>query len=468
MFELAFILLLLGLVLLAAGILGRRIGDEPRCKACGHDLSGLMIHEVAREAPDAIPCPECGEDLKIASISPGDLGSPIQLGRRVRRRGAIVLGLLLLLPSAGIFAVAGVMLAAGPSWNDRKPVTILIYEARRLRGSRADAAMTELYTRLIQDTATIAQQRAIINAALDVQESDDRRWFGESYTVLLGWGSLFDIAARQNTAATAEQNRRYARNALAIRFEHRSRARPGDQWPLGVIIERARIAGHATPFARPVLEEFSIGPWTLDTSTVVVTGSAQTNQGTRPTRFTAAVVPLGDLPFGRHEVRQKWSIDLHDASGGGINPSVYRTWTIDVTSSVLVVPSDLETVDVYDDADLEAAVSREFRNLRLFHQDGDPMRLELMLGEPLANLALSATIVGEHGERKFGSIASRQGDSAGMRYLLSGDWPKALGLPRRLRLQTCTDAARATPDLERILNLDLTLDLPGYGESEPE
>lgn len=469
MFELAFIMAILGVVFFIAGFVGRRMGMEPRCKPCGYDLSGLVTPGQPPTGLDSppTPCPECGIDLRLGTTAPGDLGSPIRFGRRKRRRGAMLLGLVLLLPSSLILGYAGVSILAGPSWNDRKAVSILIFEARRFRGDRADAAITELYTRLIEERATVAQQRAIIDAALDIQRSEPDRWFGTPYNVLLSWGTLFDIAARQNGAATPEQARAYAQNALAIRFEHRSRARPGDQWPLGIIIDRARVAGHMQPFVRPVLEELTIGPWTLDVSTIDVTGTASAPHGRESTRFNAAVVSLGDIPLGRHDVRQKWSINVHEVAGPGIGPLI-GTWTAEITSTVLVQPRGFETVEVYQDADLMASMSSELLGPVSIFNQGNPSirRVDVILTRCYADIACGVTLIGDHGELAIGQLTARRGQ-LGMTYQFPVDWPASLGEPRRLRLQTSTDAARATPDLERILDVDITLDLAGPPTDSP-
>lgn len=461
MFELAFILLVLGLVLLGAGVVGRRMGDEPRCKGCGYDLSGLVApgqEPTGRDAP-GIHCPECGCDLKLTTTSPGDLGSPIRIGHRKRRRTAIALGIILLLPSVSLLGYAGAMLIAGPSWIHRKPVTILIYEARNLRGERADAAITELYKRLIETTTTPAQERAIISAALEVQAlPDPGLWFGTPYRVLLGWGTLFDIAARQNGNATPEQARKYVQNALAIRFEHRSRARPGDDWPLGVVIDRTRVAGVERPLIRPVLEELSIGPWTLDTSTVVITGAANARNGER---FIAAVVPLGEIPLGRHTVRQRWTVSAHEPGGPRAAPgAIMGSWTVEIESTVLVQPRGFETVDVYVDGQQQSDLREAMRASLVALRPGDPgsITVDVSLTRGSANMALRAIVEGDQGEWPIGHIYARDGQAT-TQYRLMADWPATLGAPRRLRLETNTDVARMTPSLERIVDLNITLDL---------
>ncbi len=460
MFELAFILLLLGVVLLGAGVVGRRTGDEPRCKACGYDLSGLVTpgQEPAGHGAPVIVCPECGRDLKLTTTSPGDLGSPIRIGRRKRQRTAIVLGIILLLPSGGLFGYAGALIIAGPSWNHRKPVTILMYEARNLRGNRADAAMTELYKRLIETTTTPAQERAIIDAALEIQaRPDPSLWFGTRYGVLISWGTLFDIAARQNGSATPQQARKYVQNSLAIRFEHRSRVRPGDDWPLGVVIDRARVAGLERPMIHPVLEELTIGPWTLDLSTVVVTGAARVPAGRASERFIAAVAPLGDIPLGRHEVRQRWTINAHDPAAGGVGfGPLIDSWSIEVTSSVIVHPRNYETVEVYVDAEQQF----DFRATVVTMRPGDPasMTVDVFLTRAPANIALLAIVEGDHGELPIGHVYAHEGQAT-THYRLMGDWPAKFGAPRRLRLETSTDVARMTPNLERIVDFEVKLDL---------
>lgn len=465
MFELAFILLLLGIVVFSAGVVGRRTGDEPRCKACGYDLSGLVRPGQAPTGRDApgIMCPECGVDLKLTTTAPGDIGSPIRIGRRKRGRSAIMLGVVLLLPAVGVLGYAGVMIVAGPGWSHRKPVTLLMYEAKHLRGHRADGAITELYKRLIENTTTPAQERAIIDAALEIQaRPDPSLWFGTRYGVLISWGTLFDIAARQNGSATPEQARKYVQNSLAIRFEHRSRVRPGDDWPLGVVIDRARVAGFQRPMIRPVLEELTIGSWTLDLSTVVVTGASRVPGGGASERFVAAVAPLVDIPLGRHEVRQRWTINAHDPAAGGVGPGpLIDSWIVEITSTVIVHPRGYETVEVFTDASLAATIAPVISHGETwFHDDGQEVWLHsrVSLDEVTANVAWRVVAVGESGEVLLGTMVAREGQSA-MTYLLKAVWPSSHGRPLRIEFHPSTDVARTTPDIERILDIRVTHDL---------
>ena len=64
--------LILSIAALAWGLRGRRVGQEPRCRKCDYDLSGIPLDR----------CPECGTDVD----------GRFRRGRRVRRKPLVILG----------------------------------------------------------------------------------------------------------------------------------------------------------------------------------------------------------------------------------------------------------------------------------------------------------------------------------------------------------------------------------------
>lgn len=107
-----------GILLLALGLRGRRVGADETCRQCGYDLRG--------RAGDAAACPECGTSL----ATPG----AIFRGRRRRRPLLIVLGTLV-----ALFAGATAGLDRADMLNARTldrltPTSYLLWRADRDRG----------------------------------------------------------------------------------------------------------------------------------------------------------------------------------------------------------------------------------------------------------------------------------------------------------------------------------------------
>ena len=84
-------LALVGAVMLALGLRGRRVGDHPMCRRCGFDLFGRPA--------DSHGCPECGADVTR--------DRSIVLGVRQRRRWAVWSGSVMLLPAISTLAILG-------------------------------------------------------------------------------------------------------------------------------------------------------------------------------------------------------------------------------------------------------------------------------------------------------------------------------------------------------------------------
>ena len=125
-------LLLFGLGLIAVGVRGRLVGEALYCRGCGFELSGLLerktdigLRRVAGEP--ACVCPECG--AKIAETDDA------RVGRRVRRRWAIVAGVVVLILvvaplGAGLYRSGGKF-----NWMRMKPDGWVLADALRYENS---------------------------------------------------------------------------------------------------------------------------------------------------------------------------------------------------------------------------------------------------------------------------------------------------------------------------------------------
>jgi hypothetical protein len=96
---------LLGVALLWFGLRGRRVDDHPICRKCGFDLFGRPHGSTA--------CSECGADLheRRAMLD----------GRRVRRRGMIAAGELLVAGALTLGGGAGHAARSISDWQPYKP-----------------------------------------------------------------------------------------------------------------------------------------------------------------------------------------------------------------------------------------------------------------------------------------------------------------------------------------------------------
>src|SRR3954467_8495060 len=100
---------LLGLWLLVRGLRGGRVGDHPRCRACGFDLFGLPSGRGR--------CTECGADLSRPRAS--------VTGVRRRRPGMLAIGATLFLLATAT-ATGSVLTRRGKiEWYHHEPAWLL-------------------------------------------------------------------------------------------------------------------------------------------------------------------------------------------------------------------------------------------------------------------------------------------------------------------------------------------------------
>ncbi|MEM7228075.1 MAG: zinc ribbon domain-containing protein [Planctomycetota bacterium] len=101
MLNLAFILFGISVLGLLIGLIGRRVGNEPRCRSCTHDLTGI-------HADDAdVRCPECGCTTSAKRI---------RHGHRVRRPRIMACAGAIFVAALSIVVMDQYVHAIGRSW----------------------------------------------------------------------------------------------------------------------------------------------------------------------------------------------------------------------------------------------------------------------------------------------------------------------------------------------------------------
>lgn len=190
LWAVAIVLLVGGLVAVAMGWRGRRVGKAPHCRGCGFDLSGIVDRAAA--------CPECGRSLAE--------GRAVVTGARLRRPWFVVVGAAVFIAAVGA-AGLGVS-AANPSWNSYKPARLLVFEASALRGPVADEAAAELAKRSAAGTLAPERLAGVIDACLTAQADPSVDWNKSA------WMTLLDDAFAAGLP-NARQTERYLRNVLS-------------------------------------------------------------------------------------------------------------------------------------------------------------------------------------------------------------------------------------------------------------
>lgn len=193
--------LILGMLLLATGLRGRRLDRHPVCRKCRFDLDGIF--------PGREVCPECGAGLERRRA--------VRVGNRRKRRGVLATGALLLIVGLAGASYLGYEAAGHVQWVRVKPVWWL-----RLGADGADAAAAEALTELARriDSGRIGSKtaRALGEAILE-RQADGSTWTPECAPV-------FEAAYRTG-AMTDEEFGTYAERAVAIATVTRTTARAG-------------------------------------------------------------------------------------------------------------------------------------------------------------------------------------------------------------------------------------------------
>lgn len=195
------VLAVAGMLLLARGLIGRRINDHPICAGCGFDLVGVFDPSAAQRPP----CPECGRPLNLSVA--------IRHGARVRRPAWIVAGAVLLAATLGPqLAVVGVSIAGG-NFRAAFPTWALILELSAGGFADRNAALLQLDARLKAGTVDRAEVDRIVAVALEAVADERTVWNP-------AWGA-FVVAARGGKMVSDADYGRFLRLAASPRIEAR-------------------------------------------------------------------------------------------------------------------------------------------------------------------------------------------------------------------------------------------------------
>jgi hypothetical protein len=279
-----------GLGLLVLGLGGRRVGDHPFCRRCGFDLFGKPDESTA--------CPECGGDVarRRATV----------IGVRRRRRWAIALAAVILLP---IFAGAGVLGWArynDVDWQARKPVWYLQHEANGSDVPTRDAALIELLKRYQAGALSKSQIASLLRDGLNAQGDLARPWSPR-------WGDLIEYASSSHGELSEDQWHRYLHQSVADLFIPRTRstfsrdmpvvmrldlrgARVGATWRLSFTCKTLGLLVDG----RDMLTEPPSGWWG--------TGLVSTPGGRGGTGFPQGI--FRDLPDGKHHAQARLRVGI--------------------------------------------------------------------------------------------------------------------------------------------------------------
>ena len=210
------VFLVCGLVLLVFGWRGRRINDHPICRQCRFDLAGIF--------PAVTTCPECGTDLAPDKA--------VCRGARRKRRGPLLIGLVLLLASAGVAGTLVWSWGTNFNWNTIKPVWMLLREARS-SGAVGGAAVDELRRRIDEDLVGDATLERLVRRAFEVQQSDSSAWHP-------AWGDIVEVGFGQGLL-TGEQQQAYWERAISVSLATRARWDPTKPTRVGFYLNGTRL-----------------------------------------------------------------------------------------------------------------------------------------------------------------------------------------------------------------------------------
>jgi hypothetical protein len=228
LFVLSIAMLIVALPLLRSGLRGRVIGDHPYCRKCGFDLFGFER--------DSWRCPECGKSIR-RSRGRWYLRD-VCIGRRERRSGPLLWGLVLGLPAVGWLVMLAVATFGGDDVYSRTPEWLLDWEAR-VGGDVASRAVDEFSWRARAGRLSPARENALAARFLDEQQDVSRPWVYQK-------GDFLGYLRRSGRLKPADWDR-YVAQAVAPALTVRPLVRSGEPVPFSVQLDDLRFGTASGP-----------------------------------------------------------------------------------------------------------------------------------------------------------------------------------------------------------------------------
>jgi hypothetical protein len=149
-FYLGFILIFVSLGLLVFALARRRVGDEPYCKRCKFELTGLIEPER---------CPECGRGLEMPRS--------IRIGKSGIKPRPMLWGFFLLVLGSVFVGFDAMNRSGFINVTSIKPIRLLYTEAYLLDDRRASVATLEIENRAVMGQIGPEWKESVLQIALD-------------------------------------------------------------------------------------------------------------------------------------------------------------------------------------------------------------------------------------------------------------------------------------------------------------
>lgn len=314
-----------GLFWFLAALFPRRRGDEPRCRSCGYNLTGISSER----------CPECGQAL---------VGGAVVRGTRRRRPLLAVCGLLCFALGAAPFSDRAYQHFRRVDWYQFKPTGWVIGDLRSAQPKTRLRAKQYLRKRFDDDRISRGQQHRIAELCLADQARLRMKigyWAAEMLGRLYESGGLSD-----------DQQRRMFENMQVWEFDTRSVYVKGRRAPLGV---------HTLSRAPPGVfwARGSLGPIQFD-GEPITTGTGSIARGGCQAEPMAKDVHMLRLPRrGAHVLSADLTIEVFEGpydiktEAGRLVHTSRRT----VSAAVRVVDQIEDAVGTVRSAELDKALA---------------------------------------------------------------------------------------------------------------
>jgi len=406
------LVVLVGLLLMLLGWVGRRVGEHPHCRKCGFDLHGSMGSGGVRPGS----CPECGADLSV--------GRRVVTGLRRRRLSVVGVGLLMVV--GGVGAGGALLWVNGQqvNLNQYKPVWLLRNEANRHGTGTSGDALDELVSRLHAGKLSRSQVDGLVSDALVVQGNASTAWdtdWGEIVEQAkdVGWITPADWVAYAETAArsayTVDVRPRVGRGEPVYRWVRTGRAR---------MSERTGGFHVRTSDAHMLLDGVPQSHWSKGrSSSSAITGRSGGGASGRSIDFDEQA--WGDLPAGAYPVAFFQRVEVSRDANRDWQPDGPVIVTFEMTMADRLQLVDESTVAAVVDESLRQGVRDALTVERMEVRHGDEWNYfsgSIRLDHPPVGLAFDVYLRDDQGrEVRLGWINEGMQDAT--TYGLDGQPP---------------------------------------------